>query len=325
MARRSADLAGGRIAVLGALSSAGAHLRAALADLGIPGSRIELFGCARDAALLSEYDGEARLIQPALELDALAQAAVFVCESGHDEAGLARAAQAGTLVVDLSGSLAGAALLDPDAVRSGARLVAVPHPVSTLLAAILAPLDAALGVVAASAFVLRSAGDFGKAGLEELREQTIRLLRFESTPTEVFGRQLAFNVLPEHLLPGGEHDASRRIAGECRALLAAPDLRLTVSIALAPTFLGHAAALHVDGARGGTTEARAALAEVAGIEVAGDPDAGATLEAPEGDAILVARIDEPAPGTVRLWAVAGDAGAASAHRAMEAAAAAGIV
>jgi len=36
---------------------------------------------------------------------------------------------------------------------------------------------------------------------------SVHLLRFEPTPTDVFGRQLAFNVLPEHLFPSGEEAA----------------------------------------------------------------------------------------------------------------------
>ena len=82
MARRSVSPAERRIAVVGAASPAGAHLRAALADRGIDGSRVALYGVASDVAVLSEYDGEARLVQPVGELDADACDAVFVCEPG---------------------------------------------------------------------------------------------------------------------------------------------------------------------------------------------------------------------------------------------------
>src|SRR5262245_56360911 len=108
MARRSVEPAGRRIAVIGAASPAGTRLKSALADRGVDGSRVALYGAVSDVAVLSEYDGEARLVQPVGELDPESCAAVFVCEPGHEVAPLARAAANGTVVVDLSGSIEGA-------------------------------------------------------------------------------------------------------------------------------------------------------------------------------------------------------------------------
>ena len=325
MARRPAEGPSGRIAILGAPSPAGALLKAALAGAGMPGDRVDLFGWTSEVAVLSEYDGEARLVQPVGELQADRRAAVFVCEPGHADGPLLAAARSGALVVDMTGTLPGTTLADAEAVRDGARLVAIPHPVAAILAAMLSPLHAAIGLVRASAFVLRPAGDFGPPGLDELREQTIRLLRFESVPTEVFGRQLAFNVVPEHLFPQGEESLSSRIAAECRALADVPDATISVTLALAPTFLGHAIALHADVARGGRAEAAAALSAAPGVVVAEGLEAGTTMDAPDDVGVQVARIDDAGLGSLRIWAVAADAGAAVAARAVEAAIAARVV
>jgi len=325
MARPTADPPGGRIAVLGAASPAGAHLKAALADRGVPGERVALFGHQREIAVLSEYDGEARLVQAADELDAATFVAVFVCELGYDDASLASAAGLGTLIVDLTGSIPGAGLSGTSDASPQTRLVAVPHAVTTLLAGLLAPIHRAIGVTRVSAFVLRPASDFGEAGLEELREQTVRLLRFEPTPTEVFGRQLAFNVLPEHLFPSGEETAAARVVRECRALLSAPELPFALSQALVPSFFGHAVAAHVDLARLGLDEALAAWRDAPGVEVAADPETGATLDAPEGPGLLVARVDAVGASTLRVWALGSEAGATAAARAIAVGAAAGVL
>ena len=316
MARRVTDRSRGRIAVLGAASPAGAHVKAALADRGVPGDRVDLYGHRREVAVLSEYDGEARLVQPSVELDAAACAVVFVCELGHDGADLTTAAASGTLVVDLTGSIAGAVLAGCAATTSGTGLVAVPHPVTMLLLALLAPIHEAIGVTRGSCFVARPASDFGEAGLEELREQTVHLLRFEPTPTEVFGRQLAFNVLPEHLFPLGEDAAGERIARECRALLRAPELPVVVSLALVPSFFGHAVAAHLDLAGPGREEALAAWRDAPGVNIAVDEETGTTLDAPEGPGILLARVDVVGPSTLRIWALGSEAGATAAARAI---------
>jgi len=325
MARPTADRALRRIAVLGAASPAGAYVKAALADRGVAGNRVDLYGHRSDVAVLSEYDGEARLVQAAGELEAGGCAAVFVCELGYEGQGLAAAAESGTLVVDLTGSIPGAVLAGSTASSAGRRIVAVPHAVTTLLTGILAPLHAALGVTRASAFVLRPASDFGEAGLEELREQTVHLLRFESTPTDVFGRQLAFNVLPEHLFPLGEDASSARIVHECRLVIAAPEFPITLSQALVPTFFGHAVAAQIECARFARDEAVAALRAAPGVTVAADPDTGSTLDAPEEPGVLVARVDAVGPSTLSLWALGSEAGATAAARAIAVAAEAGVL
>lgn len=311
MARRSAELAGRRIAVVGAASPAGARLKSALADRGVDGSRVALYGVVSDVAVLSEYDGEARLVQPVGELDAQACAAVFVCEPGHDGGPLARAAATGTVVVDLSGSI------------EGAKQVA--HPIAVALVAILAPLHAAGTIRRASIVVLRPAADFGEPGLEELREQTVRLLRFEKTPTEVFGRQLAFNVVPEHLLPEEEAQASPRIVAECRAALGDPDLPFDLTTALVPIFLGHAVSLHVELERGGVDEARSAIERAPGVTLASGADAGCTMDVVEEEGISIAALEATGRRSVRIWAIVADAGRQAASRAIEVADAAGIL
>jgi len=325
MARPTADPAGGRIAVLGAASPVGAHVKAALADRGLPGGRVALFGLQREIAVLSEYDGEARLVQAADELEAAAYAAIFVCEVGHDVGELTRAAASGTLVVDMTGSIPEAVLKGASGDSPDARLVAVPHTVTLLLGGLLAPIQRAIGVRRVSAFVLRPASDFGEGGLEELREQTVHLLRFEPTPTEVFGRQLAFNVLPEQLFPSGEDAASTRVVHETRKILASPDLPIALSQVLVPVFFGHALAVHVDLVHLGREEALAAWKDAAGVAIATDSDTGATLDAPEGSGILISRVEELTGSRLRVWALASEGGAAAATRAIAAGVDAGIL
>ncbi|HJQ99931.1 MAG TPA: Asd/ArgC dimerization domain-containing protein, partial [Candidatus Polarisedimenticolaceae bacterium] len=305
MARRSAEKATGKIAVLGAASPAGARLRAALADRGVEGARVALYGAFSEVAVLSEYDGEARLVQPVGELDPASCAVVFVCEGGHDPAPLSRAASAGTVVVDLSASVRGA--------------TEVPHPIAGALAAILAPLEAALGLSRVSAVVLRPAADFGEPGMEELREQTVRLLRFEKTPTDVFGRQLAFNVVPDPLLPDEEAEGAGRIVSDTKTQLSRPDLPLTVTTALVPIFLGHAVSLHVDLDRGSAADASEALSSAPGVTVAGREDAGCTMDVVEDEGIVVTAPEDAGAGSIKIWAVVADAGRTAASRAVDAA------
>ena len=72
-----------------------------------------------------------------------------------------------------------------------------PHPAVVLLALLLDPLRE-LGLSEAAAWLVQPATVHGRRGLDELMEQTRALLAFaDDKPTDVFGQQLAFNVLPD--------------------------------------------------------------------------------------------------------------------------------
>jgi aspartate-semialdehyde dehydrogenase len=141
----------------------------------------------------------------------------------------------------------------------------------------------------------------------------------------VFGRQLAFNVVPEHLFPLGEAASGARIVHECRALLAIPEFPIACSQALVPTFFGHAVAAQVDLAKPSRDEAIAALRAAPGVTVAADPETGTSLDAPEEPGLLVARIDAVGPSTFSVWALGSEAGVTVARRAIAVAVDAGVL
>ena len=105
MSRSGADLDGGaRVAVVGASSADGHQVREALARAGVPGSRVDLYGVTGGEVVLSEYDGEARLVQQPEPGEVGRHDVVFVCETGEISRKLAAAAPAGTLLIDLVGA-----------------------------------------------------------------------------------------------------------------------------------------------------------------------------------------------------------------------------
>ena len=73
-----------RIAVVGAESTSGTLLRAALAESHVPGSRVNLYGLADGEAVISEYDGEARLIQDPNLREIVAHEVIFL-STAHSE------------------------------------------------------------------------------------------------------------------------------------------------------------------------------------------------------------------------------------------------
>lgn len=307
MSPRRAEYTGtARVAVVGAETPAGARLRAALAASGFPGARLDLFGDnPGEEAVLSEYAGEARLIQPASPGEVSGHGVVFLCERGDTVRRLVRQSGPGVTYIDLVDAVGNE--------RTEARVLRVPSPVALLLADLLRPLQAAFGVREAVAVVLRPAADHGQPGLDELRDQTVRLLSFASVPKEVFGRQLAFNVLP------GDSEAA--LAAEVAHLVGWEAPRLAVSSAVVPVFHGHTVLLRVlPEGRVEAEELEAVLRQAEGLRGPAATTAETPMDAAEGTGIEVARVREDGLGGLWLWVVAGDAAAAAAEQALRMAA-----
>lgn len=310
---------------MGASSPAGALIREALRDFGVPGSRIDLFGATGGEIVRSEYDGEARLIQEPESTEIAKHDLILLCEPGDATRRILSRAGAGHVMMDLvaSGPAGSVPLVGPGTTTESARahrgVIAFPHPLSLLLTEILSPLERALGVQEVIAVVLRPASDFGERGLEELRDQTVSLLRFGDPPTELFGRPLAFNVIPQDSMGAvAEPDLARRVGEEVRRLVGWDTARLSVSLILAPVFHGHALSARVTlGAPASIDQVRSAL----GAQICpprGAAEAGNTpMEAAVETSPLLSAVTADGRGGFWLWAVAGDAGTAWARQAVE--------
>jgi aspartate-semialdehyde dehydrogenase len=328
MNRRSADSSGPtRVAVVGAPSVEGSHLRDALAKRGVPGGRVDLYGATGGEVVLSEYDGEARMIQEP-DLDEVARhELIFLCEAGEVAARVAAAAPA-SVVIDLQGCLPAEARpqrvplrIEPDLDRGGGRF-AIPHPLALVVAEVLQPLERRFGLAEAMAVVIRPAADFGREGVEELREQIVRLLNFAQVPMDTFGCQLAFNIVPEGRLAAGKQDLEERIADEVGELLGWSEPHFTVKLITAPVFHGHGLQLRfrLEG-EASLGEVRAALEEQG---LLGSPvsDAAATPLDVTGEVrTSLSDLSEDGLGGFWLWGVAGETGSRGAQQAVRLAAA----
>lgn len=313
MSRHSADRAGrSRVAVVGAATSAGRHLRERLAERGVSGARVDLYGNSVGEAVISEYDGEPRLVQEPRPGEAAGHDVLFLCEPGDSSRRMAEAIRPETLVVDLVACLDDGARLprvhmdiNPDAAR-GARL-AVPHPLSILLADLLGPLDRELGVEEAVAVILRPASDFGRDGVEELREQTVGLLNFARVPSEVFGRQLAFNIIPQAGLPGGQPRLEERVGQDLTEVLGWERSRLALRLLAAPVFYGHSLLLRLRFGSPATAERIGQALRRASVCLPGDSASRSTpVEVSEERMTSFYEIAEDGLGGHWLLAVAGE-------------------
>ena len=310
-----------RVALVGASTVEGTRVRDALVNEGVPGSRVDLYGVTHGEVLLSEYDGEARLIQEP-EFDEIAtHDLIFLCEPGEVAEKLSRSRPSG-VVIDLIGVLPEGLQsplvhidLNPQAASEHEGFLCAPHPLTTLLCELLFPLERDLGLAEVVAVVLRPAADFGEQGIEELREQTVRLLNFSTLPVKTFGKQLAFNIIPQARLDSGEPPVETVVARQVARILGWDQRRLALKMLAAPLFYGHGLEMHLRFRNGATLEGVRSTLEQNGFS---EKDAQATtpLDVADERATRLAELSEDEMGGFWLWAVAGGSGRRAAEHAV---------
>jgi aspartate-semialdehyde dehydrogenase len=160
------------------------------------------------------------------------------------------------------------------------RFYASPHPAAIVLSALLLRLAARFPLQSAVALIFFPASEMGSGAIEELQKQTVNLLSFQKIPRNVFGAQLAFNLLAQL---GGKHAAElteieSRIRGQLRQYLGGRVPLPAVRLCQAPVFYSLAFSLYVE-----TTQP--AASEALGAALAGEH-------------IHVRRRTEPAPSQV---------------------------
>ncbi|MGE5326541.1 MAG: Asd/ArgC dimerization domain-containing protein, partial [Deltaproteobacteria bacterium] len=138
------------------------------------------------------------------------------------------------------------------------------HPAAIILSGLLLRLSSRFPLASAVAQVFVPASDLGPQAVDELQRQTTSLLSFQKLPEAVFGRQLAFNLLPRfgsgRQKVGALGQAEARIHHQVAAYLAenagsklaipVPALRLVQ----APVFHAVAVSLYVETAKPASVE-----------------------------------------------------------------------
>jgi len=173
-----------------------------------------------------------------------------------------------------------------------------PAPAVILLAHLLQPL-AELRPSLAVAQVLLPASSHDQAGLDELFQQTRSILAAQDDrPTEVFGKQIAFNLLPVSSDPSTYLDQLHRILGR--------ESVVTLQMVQTGVFHSLACNLFVSFEEDpGFDKVRQRLAAQTWIELVAEGDRPGPTDAAAREEILVADLRPGLghPGSYQLWAV----------------------
>ena len=256
-----------KIAIVGAGSLRGKELNDSLADSPFAGAEFLLMDDEAQLGSLEAVGDEVTFIQR-IGPDSFRHVD-FAFFTGDEDLTLKHwesAQRAGASLVDLSFALEGKpgvlvrapwidealqpASAQPGDATPGLETPAIvpAHPVAVALALLLGRIAQSAPIRIASCTVLEPASEYGRAAMDELHQQTVKLLSFQELPRQVYDTQVAFNTTPSF----GESAKFNLAGSESRirrhfALLSAGRLpEVGVQLLHVPVFHGYGISLAVE-------------------------------------------------------------------------------
>jgi len=184
--------------------------------------------------------------------------------------------------------------------------VVAAHPAALMLRLVASRIHARLRVRAIAATVFEPASEHGQAAMDELHQQTVSLLSFQTLPREQYDAQVAFNLLPA--LGDAARvrlaEVKRRIERHYHTPYAGAAPVLTLQLIQAPVFHGYTASLMMELEGAATVEQLELAVYGEHVDLVGaESDPPSNLSA-AGQSEVLARINAGAEGDgpySRLW------------------------
>lgn len=239
-----------KIAIVGASTLLGKELKEALSDSTLAAANFVLLDEEAEGQL-DQVGDEVTFIQT-ITVGSFDHADfTFFCGSeDQTRRHWQHARQAGSTVIDLSGALdreKGVVVRAPWIGEEAAPVdlltpaVAAAHPAALALALLMDRLKQAAPVKFAAATVMLPASEFGRAAMDELHQQTVSLLSFQSLPRATYDAQAAYNML-SGMGEGAKVNmgsVEERIRRHYQSLTGGRGPALTLQTIHAPVFHGH--------------------------------------------------------------------------------------
>jgi aspartate-semialdehyde dehydrogenase len=313
---------GYRVAVVGATGNVGREMLNILAERQFPLDEVAAVASARSTGDVIDFgdSGKTLKVQNLEHFDFSGwDIALFAAGSAVSKEHAPRAAAAGCTVIDNSSFYR----MDPDVplivpeVNSEAiagyrkkNIIANPNCSTAQLVVALKPLHDAAKIKRVVVSTYQSVSGSGKAGMDELFEQSRNIFVGDSAEPSVYPKQIAFNVIPQagEFLEDGTTTEEWKMVVETKKILD-PAIKLTATCVRVPVFVGHSEAVNIEFENEiSADQARAILREAPGVMVVDKREAGGYVTPVEcvGDfATYVSRIreDSTVDNGLSLWVV----------------------
>jgi len=313
---------GYRVAVVGATGNVGREMLNILAERQFPIDEIAAVASARSTGDVIDFgdSGEELKVKNLEHFDFTGwDIALFAAGSEITKVHAPRAAQSGCTVIDNSSLYR----MDPDvplivpevnaeaiAGYTKKNIIANPNCSTAQLVVALKPLHDAAKIKRVVVATYQSVSGAGKAGMDELFEQSRNIFVGDANEPHHFSKQIAFNVIPhiDTFLDDGSTKEEWKMVVETKKILD-PSIKLSATCVRVPVFVGHSEAVNIEFENEiSADQAREILREAPGVMVVDKREPGGyvtPVEAVGEYATYVSRIreDPTVDNGLSLWVV----------------------
>jgi len=313
---------GYRVVVVGATGNVGREMLNILAEREFPVDEVAAVASPRSTGSIIDFGDSGR----ELKVNNIEHfdfsgwdMALFAAGSGPTKVHAPRAAAAGCTVIDNSSLYR----MDPDVplivpevnpqaidLYRKKNIIANPNCSTAQMVVALKPLHDAATIRRVVVSTYQSVSGAGKAGMDELFEQSRNIFVGDANEPVKFTKQIAFNVIPhiDSFLDDGSTKEEWKMVVETKKILD-PAIKVTATCVRVPVFVGHSEAINIEFEKElSADEARSILREAPGIMVVDKREDGGYVTPVEcvGEyATYISRIreDSTIENGLNLWCV----------------------
>jgi len=313
---------GYRVVVVGATGNVGREMLNILAERQFPLDEVAAVASSRSTGGEIDFGDSGKMLRVRniehFDFDGW-DMALFAAGSGPSRAHAPRAAAAGCTVIDNSSLFR----MDPDVplivpeVNAHAidgyrarNIIANPNCSTAQMVVALKPLHDRARIKRVVVATYQSVSGTGKAGMDELFEQSRNIFVGDTAEAKVYTKQIAFNVIPHagDFLDDGSTTEEWKLVVETKKILD-PKIKVHATCVRVPVFVGHSEAINIEFEEElSADEARDILREAPGIMLVDKREDGGYVTPVEcvGDyATYVSRVreDPTVENGLSLWCV----------------------
>ena len=250
---------GYRVAVVGATGNVGREMMAILAEREFPCDEVAAVASSRSHGVEVEFGDTGKMLK-CKNIEHFDWAgwdiALFAAGSGPAKEYAPKAAAAGCVVIDNSSLFRMepdvpliVPEVNPDAIDgySKRNIIANPNCSTAQLVVALKPLHDAATIKRVVVSTYQSVSGAGKAGMDELFEQSRAIFVGDQVTVNKFTKQIAFNVIPhiDVFLDDGSTKEEWKMVVETKKILD-PKIKLNATCVRVPVFVGHSEAINIE-------------------------------------------------------------------------------
>ncbi len=311
------------VAVVGATGAVGETMLDILHQRNFPVGKVYALASARSAGNMVNFGNKSLIVEDLAEFDfSKVQIGLFSPGASVSKEYAPKAAAAGCVVIDNTSQFRYqddiplvVPEVNPDAIAGYKKhgIIANPNCSTIQMMVALKPIYDAVGIERINVCTYQAVSGTGKPAMDELAKQTASLLNGRPVESEVYPKQISFNVLPhiDVFQENGYTKEEMKMVWETKKIMGDESILVNPTAVRVPVFYGHSEAVHIETKSKITAdEAKKLFTEFDGIELIDEHEDGgyptAVSDASGTDPVYVGRVREDISHErgLNLWVVA---------------------